>query len=235
MSTPLFTILTPTTGKNSLYKLIKSIDSQNIPCIHLLLWDDKRQDDFLYPDPQTLKVKDPYSLNTDNRYSIVIPGSTVQGMAYGSMLRSIGMLIAQTEFVTFSDDDVWYEDGHLQSLLNAVKGNNWAYTKRKVWANEKEYIGIDDFESVGDSPSRKVPYEMVDNNCMIFSRRMGTSGAVLYRETKDYNDDRLFYQFLKQYGGNPGKTNKATVNQICPERLILMFKNGCTKDDQQNT
>ena len=234
MNTPLLTILTPSTGKNSLYKLIKSIDAQNIPCIHVLLWDFKRDDDFLYPDPKTLQVKDPYSFNSDNRYSIVIPGSTVQGMAYGSTLRSIGMMLATTPYVTFADSDVYWENDHLETMLDAIENKEWAYCKRKIWASETEYIGIDDFESVGDSPNRKVPYEMVDNNCMIFKRRLGTSGAVLYREVDgQYNDDRLFYQFLKKFGGNPGKTNKATVNQICPERLIPMFREGCTKETKE--
>ena len=229
MSDPILTIISPTTGKNSLYRLIRSMDSQNIPLIHILLWDSKRDGDFLYPNPETLKVKDPYSFNSDIRYSIVIPGSTVQGNASGSSLRSIGLMAAQTPYITFADDDVTWEDGHLESLLDAVEGKEWAYTKRKIWASESEYLGIDDFESVGDSPNRKVPYEMVDNNCLIFKRRLGSSGAVLYRETTSYDDDRLFYAFLKQYGGIPGKTNKATVNQICPQRLIPMFKENCTK------
>jgi hypothetical protein len=70
---------------------------------------------------------------------------------------------------------------------------------------------------------------MVDNNGMIFHRRLGSSGAVLYRETSEYNDDRLFYAFLKQHGGQPGKSEMATVNQICPSRLEQMFRENCTK------
>jgi glycosyltransferase involved in cell wall biosynthesis len=236
MSEILLTILTPTTGRLGLFKLIESIEKQKIPVVHILLWDDKRDGSFLYPDSKTLEVLNPinvtkfyYTSPGSIRYSIVIPGSTVQGNASGSSLRSIGLMAAQTPYICFADDDVTWEDGHLESLLDAVENKEWAYCRRKIWASESEYLGIDDFESVGNSPNRKVPYEMVDNNCMIFKRRLGSSGAVLYRETQDYNDDRLFYAFLKQYGGIPGKTNKATVNQICPQRLIPMFKENCTK------
>jgi len=229
MNNALLTIITPTTGKDGLFRLISSIEKQKIPYFHFLLWDDKREDSFLFPD-SAMVLKQPEDLNSANRHSIVLPGNMIQGKAAGSALRSIGLMAATTPYVMFGDDDVWYEDGHFENLLKAVEGNQWAYCKRKIWANKDEYIGVDDFESVGDSPSRRVPYEMVDNNCMIFSRRLGTSGAVLYRETTDYNDDRLFYAFLKQHGGKPGKTDKATVNQICPERLIPMFKEGCTKE-----
>lgn len=230
-------IITPTTGKDGLFKLIESIEIQNVPYEHILLWDNKREGKFFYPDPQTLETLSPHCVskfsNTGSgscRYSIVIPSFTVQGMAYGSSLRSIGLMAAQSSFVIFADDDVWFEENHIKSLLVAVDGKEWAYSKRKIWSEEMEYIGVDEFESVGDSPNRKVPYEMVDNNCMIFNRRLGTSGAVLYRETNgEYNDDRKMYAFLKQYAGVPGKVDVATVNQICPKRLEGMFRKFCTK------
>ena len=232
MNNPIVSVITPTTGKDSLFNLIKSLDKQSIPFVHILLWDDKREEGFLYPDPITLKSKDPYSLNSSNRYSVVIPGSFVQGNAYGSALRSVGLMLATTPYVTFADDDVYFESNHFESMINSIEGHEWSYCKRKIWKNTKkgvEYIGVDDFESVGDSSSRKVPYEMVDNNCMIFTRKFGVSGACLYRTTQGYNDDRLFYGFLKQYAGQPGKTELATVNQICPQRLEEMFDKLCTK------
>lgn len=234
MTTPFISIISPTTGKDSLFKLIDSLEKQGISYVHILLWDDKREDRFLYPDASTLKTLNPMDLNKEcedgsRRYSIVIPGGFINGKACGSSLRAIGLMAASTNLVTFADDDVWMEDNHLKNLLKLVEGKEWAYCRRKIWSPNKELIGIDNFESVGDSPDRKVDYEMVDNNCMIFSRRFGTSGSVLYRETNAYNDDRLFYAFLKKYAGQPCKTNLSTVNQVCPKRLEPMFRQMCTK------
>ena len=98
----MITVITPTTGTSSLDRLIKSMDEQDVSFVHILLWDNKREDDYLYPDLETLKVRDPYNFNGPNRYSIVIPDSTVKGFAYGSALRSIGLMAAQTEYVTFA-------------------------------------------------------------------------------------------------------------------------------------
>jgi len=213
------TIITPTTGKSSLFKLIDSIKLQEVNYTHLILWDDKRDSDI-----------NPFSLEYDGNNicnSIVIKGNLVQGQAYGSALRSVGLLAAITPFVTFADDDVFWDKNHLENILDVIDNNEWAYCRRKIWYND-EYIGVDNFESVGDD-DRKVPYEMVDNNCMIFKRELGVIGAAIYRSTSDYNDDRLFYSFLKQYGGTCGKTKEATVNQVCPERLKEMFKTYCTK------
>jgi hypothetical protein len=162
-------------------------------------------------------------------YSIVIPYKMVNGAATGSALRAIGLMAANTEYVTFADSDVWYEDDHLKHMLKLIGNQEWAYCRRKIWNKNYEYIGIDDFESVGKSNDRKVPYEMVDNNCMMLTRKFGASGAVLYRETQEYNDDRLFYSFLKKHAGTPSTTTNATINQVCPDRLENMFRENCTR------
>lgn len=228
---PLVTIITPTDGDKRLNKLFESLESQTVPWVHILLWDDKRDGE--YSMQKSKKAKSPHCITVSKsgctRYSIVVPGTFVRGPAAGSALRAIGMMAANTKYVTFADTDVWFDPKHLESLLESVDGKQWAYSKRMIWANESECLGIDEFESVGDSPKRRVPYEMVDNNTMIFSRRLGSSAAVLYRETKDYNDDRLMYQFLKSHAGQPGKTEMITVNQICPPRLEEMFRIHCTK------
>lgn len=230
MEEPIVTIITPTIGADSLFKLIESLQGSSISYRHIILWDDKRVDKFLYPSKK-VSVLSPYDL--EQKYPsincIVIKGSMIQGKAAGSALRSVGLMAANTPFVTFADDDVWFEDRHLEIMMDAIKNNQWVYCVRKIWTSDGEYLGEDRFESVGNSKNRKVPYEMVDNNSMMFSRRMGSSAAVLYRETKDYNDDRLMYAFLKKHAGIPSETNQATVNQICPKRLEKFFRQNCTK------
>lgn len=225
---PLVTIITPTTGKTSLLNLIESISRQKVPVNHLILWDDKRGETVVLPETiNDTDYLDAYGYLINN---IVIKGEMVQGDALGSSLRAIGLMAANTPYVTFADDDIMWEENHLETMLMSIKDKNWAFCKRKIWTKlpngQYEFLGIDEFESVGEAA--KTPYKMVDNNCMMFSRRLGSSAAVLYRETMAYNDDRLMYDFLKTYGGEPGLTNNATVNQICPERLVNFFKQHCT-------
>jgi len=230
MNNALVTVITPTTGKDSLFKLIKSLGNQNIPYVHLLLWDNKREGRFRRSkDPKDLER---FSNNTYITNSIVIRGGIIQGPAAGSALRAVGLMIANTPYVTFADDDVWLEDNHLSSLVATIEKEQveWAYCYRKMWSPDGSYLGKDTFESVGDLNTKKVPYEMVDNSSMMFSRRFGSSAACLYRETKDYNDDRLMYGFLKKYAGKVAKTNQFTVNQTCPSRLVDFFQTNCEED-----
>jgi hypothetical protein len=210
------TVITPTTGKPSLDRLIASIDgqSQRGKIFHLLLWDQMRD----------AAAKSPDTYNSGCRLSVVLPaGLGRNGNAPGSPLRAVGLMTTMTPWVTFADDDVRWDDGH-----DAVQGVRWASTLRTIWTPAGERLGVDRFESVGDDPSRRVPYEMCDNNCLAFRRELGTAGAVLFRETRDYNDDRLMYRFLKTSGGRRGATGKPTIHHTCPDKLVAFFRKDCS-------
>jgi hypothetical protein len=216
--------------KKSLEKLMQSMDKQSVPWVHILLWDDKREDDYLSSNFR-FAIKNPYNICSSRsdciRYSIVIPGSFVRGPASGSALRAVGLMAANTTYVTFADTDVWYDPNHFELLIKAIEGKEWAYTVRRIWASEDECIGEDRFESVGDDS--KLSYKLIDNSSLLVTRKFAASSACLYRETEEYNDDRLMFAFLKKYAGIPGKTNVATVNQICPPSLKEMFRSYCAK------
>ncbi len=225
------TVITPTIGKPSLKSLVDSIKSQKIECVHITLWDNIR-----YTGEDVITPNSLYLNCSRSHIPICIDANTVKGSAYGSALRAIGLMAAQTEYVTFADDDVVWQEDHLEKMMESIKNNNWVITKRRIWTQLKskdnqgegyECLGVDDFESVGEEA--KTPYKMVDNNCILFKRRYGTSAAVLYRETEQYNDDRLFYDFMKKYAGPYSKTGEATINQICPERLVDFFRKNCTQ------
>jgi hypothetical protein len=234
----MLTVITPTTGKKSLDLAIMSLKNQksNIPIRHIILWDNKREGEYLFPD-ETGNVKDPMSLNcTEGNYSatnIIMNENFVQGSAAGSALRAIGLMAASADFVTFMDDDVMWDTTHVDSIMKAMKGHHWGFCKRRVWTNKDdayECLGIDEFESMGEDA--KTPYKMVDNNCMFFERRWGVSAACLYRNTTEYNDDRLMYDFMVKHAGTPCKTNEATINQVCPEKLIKHFRDNCTQEKE---
>jgi hypothetical protein len=215
------TVITPTTGKPSLDVLIGSIDKQTVAgaVFHILLWDHMREP----------SARSPESYNSATRLNLVLPyGSGRNVNAPGSPLRAIGLMAAVTPWVTFADDDVRWDESHVAALLKALNGAHWASTLRTVWSPSGERLGVDRFESVGDDPGRRVPYEMCDNNCMVFRRELGSAAAVLYRETRDYNDDRLMYRFLKANAGQRGRTDTPTIHHTCPEKLIAFFRQHCS-------
>jgi len=235
----MITVITPTTGRDSLKLTMQSVQNQKsvIPIKHLLLWDNKREDEFLFPNDAG-KVRSPYDMEREGANysvnSIVIKDNLINSKAAGSALRAVGLMIANTEWVTFLDDDAMWDADHVDNIMEVLGGKEWGFCRRRIWTttsdDQYECIGIDEFESVGEDA--KTPYKMVDNNCMIFKRKYGVSAACLYRNTEEYNDDRLMYNFLRKYAGLPGIDTRATVNQFCPERLVEFFRKNCTKEPE---
>jgi len=219
---PVATLITPTTGKRELALLVRSVERQTAgPVLHILLWDDVR-------DPDALRPQD---YDGEHRLSLVLPpGMGKNGNAPGSALRAVGLMAASTPWVLFADDDVRWEDDHLERLVAAAAGRGWAATLRRIWSPAGESLGVDRFESVGDDAGRRVPYEMFDGNCMMFKRELGVAAAALYRETREYNDDRLMYSFLRSNAGPPGRTGRVTINHICPPRLVDFFRQNCSPE-----
>jgi hypothetical protein len=221
---PFLTIITPSIGRSSLQFLMESIDQQSVPdqTHHLVLWDAFRTDAALSPE----------SLESRARQSIVMRGNFGRnGLAPGSPLRAVGLMAADTSWVTFADDDVWLDKYHVERILETIQTSkaNWLSTHRHIWQSQAEYIGVDRFESVGDSENRTVPYEMCDGNTMVFKREFGVMAAHLYRNTTNYDDDRLMYSYLKKNAGLRATITNATVHQICPEKLIPFFKENCSR------
>jgi hypothetical protein len=221
--TALITIITPSIGRRSLDTLIESIDNQSIAnqTQHLVMWDGYRVEG----------AKNPESYDSPARQSIVMRGSFGKnGDAPGSPLRAVALMAANTPWVTFADDDVWWDKYHIERILDTAQQSQaqWLSTLRHVWQSETDYIGVDRFESVGDSPSRSVPYEMCDGNTMVFRREHGVMAAHLYRNTTNYDDDRLLYAYLKANAGPSASTNVPTIHQICPEKLVPFFQAQCS-------
>jgi hypothetical protein len=233
----MLTVITPTTGKPSLINAIASLRNQQsvVPIKHIMLWDNKREGEFLFPSEDG-NWKNPLDLQCEDvNYSancIIIKDNFISGKAAGSALRAVGLMVANTEWVTFMDDDIMWDSNHVDTILESAKDKEWAFCKRRIWTKAEsgyECLGVDEFESVGEEA--KTPYKMVDNNCMVFKRKYGVSSACLYRSTEHYNDDRLMYSFLKRFAGEPGISKSTTINQICPERLTDFFRTNCTLED----
>lgn len=217
----ILTVITPTIGRPGLRRLFDCIDRQTTGSriFHIVLWDDQRAPGGLAPE----------SCDGARRLNLRLSaGFGRNGNAPGSPLRAVGLMAASTPWVTFADDDVWWDDDHAESQLMAAEGRLWSSSLRRIVSPTGEQLGVDEFESVGDDPRRRVPYEMCDGNCMMFRREFGVLAAAAYRETVDYDDDRRMYAILKQHAGPRANTGRATIEQTCPPHLEQFFRANCS-------
>ena len=73
----------------------------------------------------------------------------------GGVLRCVLTYLANSRYVAYLDDDNWWADNHLSSMLAAIKDHHWAFALRWfVHPDTRRTICIDQWESVG--PGRGV-------------------------------------------------------------------------------
>jgi hypothetical protein len=136
----------------------------------------------------------------------------------GGVLRAVLTYMANARYVSYLDDDNWWNPIHLQSLLESVKGKEWAYANRWfVQQDTRKVMCADEWESVG--PQRGIFADRfggwVDPNCLIFDK-LACEPAIrwwtvpLPGDVKAMSADRHVYDYM-QKRGNPGVTGLITT------------------------
>ena len=109
----------------------------------------------------------------DLGYSTAQPNGGLHPDPWGGALLTILSYIANSRHVAYLDDDNWLAPRHLETLLAAIAGKDWAYSLR--WyaeAHTGRPLCIDEWESVG--PYRGVYAAQfggfVDNSCLMIDK-----------------------------------------------------------------
>jgi len=141
----------------------------------------------------------------------------------GGALRSILTLAANSRYVAYLDDDNWWADNHLASLLDAIETNVWAYGLR--WYTNpitEKPICIDEWESTGlDTGLYRDRFGgFVDPSSLLIDKTACL--PILHKwctpietERSPMTADRNFFDALRPLPA--GKTDKATTYYVLEE------------------
>ena len=158
----------------------------------------------------------------------------------GGVLRAVLTYMAHSRYVAYLDDDNRWNPLHLQSLLSAIQGRDWAYADRWfLHQDSREVACADDWESVG--PGRGVFADMnggwVDPNCLMFDK-LACEPVIrwwtipLSGDRKAMSADRHVYNYLQQKSA-PSATGLITTyyalqpdDGMHPFRLEMMEGRG---------
>jgi hypothetical protein len=125
--------------------------------------------------------------------------------------------IAEGDYICFLDQDNWYEDNHIESLVDVIqRGNDWAYSLRKIVSQEGTYICNDDCESLGKWNS-VINDKFIDVNCFMIPKMAAINfSPYWYRRARHPQEqpevDRILSPFMMQNFQKFDTNGEYTVN-----------------------
>ena len=204
-------VITPTTGSPELADAVYSVLNQT----------NKEVENLLVVDGVKFSSKVDEVLNdaritTGGKVNLIdLPFNTGGGGFYGHrIMAGFGHLIDH-DYVLFLDQDNWYAPDHVESLINNIGNKNldWAYSLRRIFDKDKNYITDDNCESLGRWPA------WVDENAYLIDTSSYCFKTSFYRQVChiwDYGwgGDRRFYSILKDHikHSNYGCTGNHSLN-----------------------
>lgn len=139
-------VVTPTIGTPFLEKCLGSIQNQTYEdIIHYVFLDGKEHYDKIHP----------YLYATSGKRTI----KTVQledniGKGwYGHRVYAACSFLVNADAIIYLDEDNWVEPNHVETLVAELqKGNQWAFSLRKIYDKYENFICEDNCESLGKWP-----------------------------------------------------------------------------------
>lgn len=212
-------VITPSTGSPELQDAITSVLDQTVDVDHLIVCDGNQ-----------FREKVSFIVDKVIEHPRVtacyLPYNTGGHGFYGHRIMAAFSHLINHDYILFLDQDNWYEPNHVESLIDVIesKGYDWSYSLRKIFNKDKEYLTVDNCESLGRWPvwvNEKA--HLIDSSSYCFK----TSFIRKYGHTWDHGwgADRRFYTIIKDHlkhdkygtngkhtlcyrlGGNPGSVN----------------------------
>jgi glycosyltransferase involved in cell wall biosynthesis len=190
------TIITPTIGSPKLIDATQSVLNQTYEHItHLVVVDG----------PQYLEDATKYTcVNKEGRsisHIALSPFNTggVGGGFYGHRIYAAYPHLINTDYIFLLDEDNWYQPNHVEALVKTLdEGNQFAYSLREVYDENKNYLCDDNCESLGKWPiwfTHNEPNYLIDTSSFAFTREFLIQ--VCNHWHWGWGGDRRFYNIVR--------------------------------------
>ncbi len=211
MNQPLVTIITATTANRFLPEVIESVQYQTYKNIQHLIFVDG-------PDHR-YTVRKTIPLFADNIDVIELPYAVGVDRFNGHRMYAAGTYLAKGDVVMFLDDDNTLDSNHVESCMNALAGNQWCFSMRKIVDSQGKFICNDDCESLGLWPSVMDEKDyFVDVNCYFLPKPLALHITPLWyrriREPGQMEVDRVICHVLRQIAPKYVSSGEYSVNYM---------------------
>ncbi len=136
-------VVTPTIGSTTLKQCVESVEAQTYKDLtHYVFLDGKENEKHIW-----------YQLEGyDNIKTIRLEENVGKGW-YGHRVYAACSFLVNADIICYLDEDNWYEPDHVQKLVDVIKdGNDWAYSLRKIYDKQGNFLCEDNCESLGKWP-----------------------------------------------------------------------------------
>ena len=182
-------IVTPTIGSEHLVRCVDSVDKQTYSDLTHYVFIDGEQSELSVIDKieGATKVK-----------KIVLEENVGKGW-YGHRVYSACSFLVNADVICYLDEDNWYEPNHVEKLVNKIKqGNDWAYSLRKIYDKDGNFLCNDDCESLGKWPVY-FNGEVFHIDTSSFAIRRDIAVRIGHAWYGQWGADRQFFSALKNH------------------------------------
>ncbi len=201
-------IVTPTIGSPELAECLASVQNQTYENItHYVFLDGEEHFEKINPILQNAQ-------SNKEIKTIEIQDNVGKGWL-GHRVYAACSFLVNADVICYLDQDNWFDPDHVERLLSKIEnGYDWAYSLRKIYDKDGNYLFNDDCESLG-----KWPIYLNDEAFLIDTSSFAVKKDVAVRVGHAWYDvnrpkaaDRQFFHVLKTHVPNYACSGAYTLN-----------------------
>jgi len=194
-------IVTPTIASEHLAKCIASVDKQTYEdIVHYIFIDGCQYE------PKAREIL----VGSSKTKMIELEENIGKGW-YGHRVYAASSFLVNADIICYLDEDNWIEPEHIQKMVDTIKEDNqWAYSLRKIYDKDGNFLCEDNCESLGKWPVHFNPdVQHIDTSCFAVRRDVAVQiGHFWYGQ---WGADRQFFNAIKKHFPKYACTNDYTV------------------------
>lgn len=219
-------IVTPTIGSSTLNQCLESVQKQTYSNLtHYVFLDGEEHFD---------KIHSLLKNNNHEIKTIKLQENVGKGW-YGHRTYAACSFLVNADVICYLDEDNWLDEDHVEKLVSKIdSGCDWAYSLRKIYDKDGNYVCNDDCESLGKWPVYFNPQVYhIDTSSYAVKLEVATRlGHAWYGQ---WGADRNYFNALKTYYPNFDCTNSYTLNYRLDGNPNSVTKDFFEKGNQINS
>lgn len=136
-------VVTPTIGNRKLIDALGSVDKQTY----------KNLTHYIFIDGAEHNAKVQTLIEGATKVKTVTLEENVGKGWYGHRVFAACSFLVNADIIVYLDEDNWFEPCHIEKLVKKIEeGNDWAYSLRKIYDKDGNFLCEDNCESLGKWP-----------------------------------------------------------------------------------